>query len=59
VLGLRGLIYGRSFLYNFLPLGTANAVFSAGVIPLIYVAIGLKVGSELTGILDNLMETIR
>ena len=59
VLGLLGLIYGHSFLYNFLPLGTANAVFSAGVIPLIYVAIGLKVGSELTGILDHLMETIR
>ncbi|NOY76251.1 MAG: cation:proton antiporter [Calditrichaeota bacterium] len=58
-IGLLGLIYGQSFLYNFLPPGVPNTIFSAGVIPLIYIAIGLKVGSELTGVIDNMMETIR
>jgi len=58
-IGLLGLIYGRSFLENFLPFGIPGSVFSAGVIPLIYVAIGLKVGSELTGVIDHMMETIR
>ncbi len=59
IIGLLGLIYGHSFLNNFLPFGIPNTVFSAGVIPLIYIAIGLKVGSELTGVIDNMMETIR
>lgn len=59
ILGLLGLIYGHSFLNNFLPFGIPNTVFSAGIIPLIYIAIGLKVGSELTGVIDNMMETIR
>ena len=56
VIGLLGLVFGGYFLSNFLPKGTANALFSAGIIPITYVAIGFKVGSELTGIIDNLIE---
>jgi multicomponent Na+:H+ antiporter subunit B len=56
VIGLLGLVFGGYFLLNFLPKGTANALFSAGVIPIIYIAIGFKVGSELAGIIDNLIE---
>jgi multicomponent Na+:H+ antiporter subunit B len=56
VIGLFGLIFGGYFLLNFLPKGTANALFSAGIIPIIYIAIGFKVGSELSGIIDNLIE---
>jgi multicomponent Na+:H+ antiporter subunit B len=56
VIGLLGLVFGGHFLSNFLPKGTANALYSAGVIPIIYTAIGLKVGSELAGIIDNLIE---
>jgi len=56
VIGLLGLAFGGYFLLNFLPKGTANALFSAGIIPIIYVAIGFKVGSELAGIIDNLIE---
>jgi multicomponent Na+:H+ antiporter subunit B len=56
VVGLFGLVYGGYFLLNFLPKGIANTLFSAGIIPIIYIAIGLKVGSELTGIIDNLIE---
>ena len=56
VIGLLGLAFGGYFLSNFLPKGTANTLFSAGIIPIIYVAIGFKVGSELAGIIDNLIE---
>jgi multicomponent Na+:H+ antiporter subunit B len=52
VTGLLGLF----FLLNFLPKGTANTLFSAGIIPVIYIAIGFKVGSELASIIDNLIE---
>jgi len=56
VIGMLGLVFGSYFLLNFLPKGTANALFSAGIIPIIYIAIGFKVGSELAGIIDNLIE---
>jgi multicomponent Na+:H+ antiporter subunit B len=56
VIGLLGLVFGSYFLLNFLPKGTANTLFSAGIIPIIYIAIGFKVGSELASIIDNLIE---
>ena len=56
LLGIAGLIIGHEFLFNFLPKGEPNALFSAGIIPIIYIAIGLKVGSELAGIIDNMIE---
>jgi len=56
VIGLVGLVFGGYFLLNFLPKGIANALFSAGIIPIIYIAIGFKVGSELASIIDNLIE---
>lgn len=57
IIGLVGLaIGGRYFLSNFLPKGELNTLFSAGIIPIIYIAIGFKVGSELAGVIDNLME---
>jgi len=55
IVGLIGLIIAGYFLYNFLPFGLPTYLFSAGVIPLIYVAIGVKVGSELTAIVDSMM----
>lgn len=56
MIGLLGLVFGGHFLLNFLPKGTANTLLSAGIIPIIYIAIGFKVGSELAGIIDNLIE---
>ncbi|MCK4510514.1 cation:proton antiporter [bacterium] len=57
VLGLVGLtVGGHYYLSNFMPHGVVNELFSAGIIPVIYVAIGLKVGSDLTGIIDGMME---
>jgi multicomponent Na+:H+ antiporter subunit B len=55
VLGLLGLVLAAGFLdTTFLPLGSLGQVFSAGAIPIIYSFVGLKVGSELTNILDSL-----
>lgn len=56
IIGLLGLILGGHFLFNFLPKGVPNALLSAGIIPIIYIAIGFKVGAELAGIIDNLIE---
>ncbi len=56
VIGLLGIVLGGYFLSNFLPKGTPNALVSAGVIPIIYIAVGFKVGSELASIIDNLIE---
>ncbi|MDP8214762.1 MAG: Na(+)/H(+) antiporter subunit B [Candidatus Euphemobacter frigidus] len=56
VVGLVGLAVSGYFLLNFLPKGIPGRLFSAGVIPVIYIAIGFKVGSELTGIIDALVE---
>jgi multicomponent Na+:H+ antiporter subunit B len=55
-IGLLGLVFSGYFLTNFLPKGIPNTLFSAGIIPIIYIAVGLKVGFELTGIIDNLLE---
>ena len=54
LIGLLGLALANEFLQNYIPLGIFGTVFSAGIIPLIYIAIGFKVGSELGGILHNL-----
>lgn len=56
VLGLLGIVYSGYFLGNFLPKGQPNVLVSAGMIPLIYIAIGVKVGSELSRIIADLME---
>ena len=57
IVGLVGLaVGGHYFLSNYLPKGELNTLFSAGVIPIIYIAIGFKVGSELAGVIDHLVE---
>lgn len=56
LVGIIGLLLTGYFLFNFLPNGSPGELLSAGIIPIIYVAIGIKVGAELTGILDNMME---
>lgn len=55
IVGVLGLIFGGYFLLNFLPKGTPFSLFSAGIIPIIYIAIGLKVGSELVSVIDNMV----
>lgn len=55
VLAVLGVVLAGGFLDNrFLPLGNLGELLSAGAIPLIYSLIGIKVGAELTGILDRM-----
>lgn len=55
LVGIAGLLLAGYFLQNVLPTGTVGELFSAGVLPIVYVLIGLKVGGELTGIFDHFM----
>jgi multicomponent Na+:H+ antiporter subunit B len=51
--GLLGLWLAAGFLDpRFLPFGEFGQLFSAGAIPVIYSLIGIKVGSELSGVID-------
>ncbi len=54
-IAILGLVFTGYFLGNFLPTGTQNHLFSAGIIPVIYIAIGIKVGSELAGIVADMI----
>ena len=54
-MGIVGLVLGEAFLYNFLPSGTIGDIFSAGIVPIVYVIIGLKVGAELSGVIDHFL----
>jgi multicomponent Na+:H+ antiporter subunit B len=54
VVGVLGVILAGGFLDNrLLPLGEYGSLFSAGAIPLIYIFVGLKVGFELSAVLDR------
>lgn len=56
-LGTIGLFWAGGFLdNNIFGLGTFGLLFSAGIIPLIYVCVGVKVGAELSGVLKYLQE---
>jgi multicomponent Na+:H+ antiporter subunit B len=54
VVGIAGLVAAGGFLDNrVLPLGAFGAFFSAGAIPVLSVLLGVKVGCELSVILDR------
>jgi multicomponent Na+:H+ antiporter subunit B len=56
-IGALGLWFAGGFLDNrILGLGTTGNLFSAGAIPVIYIWIGMKVGSELSNVLKNMQE---
>ena len=54
-IGLVGLFASGFFLENFLGTGVVGELFSAGIIPIVYIIIGLKVGSEVSSIIDNFL----
>nr|WP_129407854.1 Na(+)/H(+) antiporter subunit B [Marinitoga lauensis] len=55
IFGLLGLTMGGYFLYNFLPTGVVGELFSAGIVPIIYIFVGLKVGSELSNLISDFL----
>jgi multicomponent Na+:H+ antiporter subunit B len=55
LLGIVGLFVTGAFLENFIGNGTLGALFSAGMIPIVYCIIGLKVGSEISSVIDHFL----
>jgi multicomponent Na+:H+ antiporter subunit B len=55
-IGLLALYRGGEFLEPFLGQGELGTLVSAGTLPLLYLAVGLKVGAELAGLLARLAE---
>ena len=52
LLGILGILFADRFLANFLPLGSMGELFSGGVIPLIYIFVGIKVSAEITALVE-------
>ena len=56
-IGLVGLVTAGVFLkLDLIGMGTFNTLFSAGLIPVVYIIVGFKVGSELTAVVDSYRE---
>ena len=57
---LLGLFVGGALLLNFLPFGASGELLSAGVIPIISLAVGLEIGSGFTlGVRDFLCKLLK
>lgn len=56
VIGILALIQGQEFLTPLLGKGELGDLFSAGTLPLLYLAVGLKVGAELSGLLASIAD---
>lgn len=57
IVGLVSLFQGQQFLQPFLDKAVTGQLFSAGTLPLLYLAVGLKVGAELAGLLAHIADT--
>jgi len=53
LVALGGIWLGGSFLGQYLPLGEFNRLFSGGILPIIYIFVGIKVGTEIISIYQN------
>jgi len=56
LIGIWALVAKGDFLAAMLPTGVMGNILSAGTLPLLSVSIGLKVGSELAGLMANLSD---
>ena len=52
LLGILGILFTDRFFDNFLPLGSMGELFSGGLIPLIYIFVGIKVSAEITALVE-------
>ncbi len=56
LIGLLALLWDGEFLQPLMSTGVMGSLVSAGTLPLLYLAVGLKVGAELAGLLTHLMQ---
>ena len=52
LVGILGVLLADRFFGNFLPLGSIDDLFSGGLIPLIYIFVGIKVSAEITALVE-------
>ncbi len=52
LIGILGVLLADRFFGNFLPLGSVGDLFSGGLIPLIYIFVGIKVSAEITALVE-------
>jgi len=57
LIGLWGLWGGGAFLQPMMEKGAIGDLLSAGTLPLLYLAVGLKVGAELAGLLAHIADS--
>jgi multicomponent Na+:H+ antiporter subunit B len=57
LVGLLAMLEGKAFLQPLLVQDTLGQLVSAGTLPLLYLAVGLKVGAELASLLSHLIQT--
>jgi multicomponent Na+:H+ antiporter subunit B len=55
-LGCAGMLAGSAFLANFLPHGAFGALFSAGTVPLLSIAVGIEVAAGIVVLLAQFLE---
>ena len=56
LIGIGGLVFGGVFLKNFLPYGTPNELLSAGIMPVVSIAVGLEVTGALLLIFSEFLD---
>jgi multicomponent Na+:H+ antiporter subunit B len=57
LIGLLAMLEGKAFLQPLLVQDTLGQLISAGTLPLLYLAVGLKVGAELASLLSRLIQS--
>jgi multicomponent Na+:H+ antiporter subunit B len=57
LIGLLAMLEGKAFLQPLLVQNALGQLVSAGTLPLLYLAVGLKVGAELASLLSRLIQT--
>jgi multicomponent Na+:H+ antiporter subunit B len=57
LVGILAVFAGSLFLGNTQPLGTLGELFSSGVLPVIYIFVGLKVAAEITVLVEYFIRT--
>ncbi len=57
IIGILGVVLVNIFFGNFLPLGNIKELLSGGIIPIIYIFVGLKVASEIIVMIEYFLKT--
>ena len=57
LVGILAVLAGGAFLSNMLPLGVLGKLFSSGILPIIYIFVGLKVAAEITVLVEYFIRT--